>query len=344
MAWTESQIIQMIGQQVLSDQNLSVGLKDDCARIQNFESTPAGSALLISTDSLAEDIHFRRAQIDPCDLGWKSLSTSLSDLASKGARPAGFLLNWCLPPDLPLTWLQDFLQGLNMCAVQFQCPLIGGNTSASAGPIFISVTVLGWAQSPPYRTLGKPGDILAVTGSLGSSALGLSIQEGEWADFSLPLQLKTSVLFRHHHPQARIQEGQWLSQQGVSAMMDLSDGIFRDVVKLAEASDLTFEVNSQQIPNASELQFLVDHNLMTLADAKAFAIFGGEDFELLCAVPEASFARIQREFVKTFDTPFTRIGQLQQKVSMGPSPGVWLQLPKASTRFATLRFAHFSES
>lgn len=348
MGVSENSIIELLHGQVLSNQDLSFSFLDDCARIPE-----AAGTLLVSTDSLAEDVHFRRARISPEDLGWKSLAVNLSDMAAKGATPVGFFLTWNLPTDISETWLRDFLRGLDACARAYACPLLGGDTTGSASSLSIHITILGRALTPAYRMNGQEGDVLAVSGELGASALGLAIQEGELSGNHGILPEEIGLALRaHHRPLPRLAEGRWLCEQGAHAMMDLSDGVFRDTVKLAKASELTFEVDVLSLPVSIVLRDLQQREVLSIDESKAFALLGGEDYELLVALPERQSQRICREFVESFDRPLSVIGRLGKKVTPAeiPCPGgseandlrAWKNLIKVSPRFRTLAFEHFS--
>lgn len=336
MAVSEAKLIEALKSKVWTRPELSLGFRDDCARLP---AAGPGEATLVTTDSLMEDIHFRRAAMTARDLGWKALAVNLSDLASKGARPTGFFLNWSLPNDVDEGWLEEFIEGLGEAARHGDCPLLGGDTTGSPGRIVLTITATGVrAGEIPYRTGARPGDVLVATGTLGLSALGLSVQEDEWEGLRISGQARAQALRKHHRPEPRLREGAWLASRA-RAMMDLSDGIFRDVPRLAAASGLEFEL--RDLPLAAELRALADQDVISLNDARAFALYGGEDYELLAALPAADAERVCREFVEHFGIPLSVLGELRPPKSSATS-FVSLGVRKPSTRFATLSFAHFA--
>lgn len=348
MSTSESRLIGLLRERVLNDGELSREFRDDCAWL----SPPsfADERTIVTTDALIEDVHFRREAIRPRDLGWKTLAVNLSDLASKGARPTGFFLNWCLPQGISEEWAREFADGLNEAAMFGACPLLGGDTTASPGPISLSVTAVGVVRgTPPWRTGGRAGDVLVVTGGLGLSALGLAVQEGEWEGTSLSDQARHHALRRHHRPVPRLAEGRFLARSA-RAMMDLSDGIARDVPRLARASGLAFEARIADLPAAADLMDLRARGVLSAEEERAFAFFGGEDYELLAALPASEAPAIVQEFVDTFGTPLTAVGQLREIESLSRTSKSWTDfanpadLLKASTRFRTLGFAHFGEA
>lgn len=334
MTISEANLIESLKNRVLTEPALGLNFRDDCARLP---ASPPGAERLVTSDSLMEDIHFRRDAISARDLGWKSLAVNLSDLASKGATPTGFFLNWSLPKDLNPDWAAEFIAGLDEAARFGACPLLGGDTTGSPGRIALSITAVGErAGRVPWRFEGRDGDVLVVTGALGLSAMGLSVQEGEWEGLRISGQARGESLRRHHRPEPRLREGAWLASR-VHAMMDLSDGIYHDVPRLAAASGLHFSVRA--VPLAAELRTLED--MIGVNDARAFALYGGEDYELLAAVPADEIAAISQEFVEQFGRPLHILGELTATKSSATSFES-LGLRKPSTRFATLRFAHFA--
>lgn len=332
MTISEAQLIEVLKSRVLTNDALSLGFQDDCARLGTDGPT------LITTDSLIEDIHFRRAAVSARDLGWKTLAVNLSDLASKGASPVGFFLNWSLPKDLREEWINEFAEGLNEAARFGNCPLLGGDTTGSAGPIALAVMIAGTRSGRiPWRTQAQAGDVLVTTGTLGLSALGLSVQEGEWEGLRITTQARAQSLKRHHRPVPRLQEGAWLADFA-HAMMDLSDGLHRDVPRLAKASNLVFQMGTP--PLAAELRALCDDGTITTEEAHAFALYGGEDYELLAALPAADAPRICTEYVKRFGSPLHIVGDLVASKSSASSDGS-LRVEKSFPRFPTLGFGHF---
>jgi thiamine-monophosphate kinase len=166
--------------------------------------------------------------------------------------------------------------GLRECADAYGCPVIGGDVSS--GPsLALAVTVLGRTPQPVLRSTGRPGDLLAVTGPLGGSAVGLALLEGR---VELPDGVAAAPIRRHRRPQPRLAEGRALAGV-VHAMMDVSDGVASDASRIAEASGVTVVVDLDALP--------LDDGVAECAAALrmapgAFAAAGGEDYELLVAI------------------------------------------------------------
>ena len=174
-----------------------LGLRDDAALMR---SAP-GEDLVLTTDALVAGVHFF-ADDPPGAIARKALRVNLSDLAAKGARPLGFLLTLALPSGWREDWLAAFAEGLAADVFAFKCPLIGGDTVATPGPLTLSVTAIGSVAQGrmPRRTGVKPGDRLYVTGTIGDAAIGLKIRQGRGPD--LPQADKAFLLERYLTPAA----------------------------------------------------------------------------------------------------------------------------------------------
>lgn len=337
----ESEIIDRLRKNVWTNPHLSLSFLDDCARI------PEGRGeLVVTVDALVEDVHFRRKLISGFDLAWKTLAVNLSDLNSKGAEPIGFLLTLNLPRDVEVSWFDNFVAGLDACARHYQCPLLGGDTTGSKSGLGLQVTALGRSLRPCWRTGGQPGDVIAITGGVGGSGMGLAIQEGEFVDRRLNHEEKQKCLFAHHRPRPHLEEGRWLSGFA-SAMMDLSDGVYRDVQKLAVASRLLAQIDAAKLPLHECLREATTKGFLSVEEARAFALWGGEDYELLVAVPADQWPGISAEFVKRFNRTLTAVGSLspmgtaEEDYDFSKNHVHWLNMVKSSPRFATLKFEHF---
>lgn len=235
------------------------GLTDDAAVVDG---------LVLTTDTLVEGVHFLPTD-PPADIAWKLVAVSLSDLAAKGARPEGVLLNHPLTDD---AWDRAFLSGLAEVLGAYEVPLIGGDTvSLPAGaPRVLSLTALGADASAPPRSGAQAGDTLYVTGTVGEAGAGLRIARGEPG----PLGLRE----RYRRPTPRLAEGRRLAPI-VHAMADVSDGVLIDAARMAAASGLAVTVDLAMLPLSPDLQkFSGSDRAARLAAATA-----GDDYELLFA-------------------------------------------------------------
>ncbi|AUW59851.1 thiamine-phosphate kinase [Sphingobium sp. SCG-1] len=242
------------------------GLQDDAAVL-----AIGGTRLVLTSDTLVEGVHFLSS--DPADsVGWKLAAVNLSDLASKGARPVGCLMNYALSGDA--RWDAAFLEGLGAALERFGMPLIGGDTVAmpDGAPRSFTLTAIGEATTTvvPSRVGAKAGDILYVTGPVGDSGAGLKLLQARE-------EQPAFLIEAYRRPQPRVAEGQALAAH-VTAMMDISDGLLIDASRLAAASGLAVTIEAIPLSHA----FLALHGRTAQIDAAT----SGDDYELLFAAPE----------------------------------------------------------
>jgi len=237
---------------------------DDCAVL--------AEGRLIATDLLVEGVHFRSAWTEPADIGFKALAVNLSDIAAMGGAPECAVVAVALPSDRA-GLADELLAGVSECAEQYDCPLVGGDTST--GPaLFIAVTVTGRADRAVLRSGAGPGETVFVTGPLGAAAAALDrLEAGEPAPTEATL----------HHPLPRLDEGRAASSAGATAMLDLSDGLAVDVRRIARASSVGIGLDPDAIPVAE-------------GTGLEQAVSGGDDYELCFTAPDpdrvlAAFAR-----------------------------------------------------
>ena len=269
-----------------------LGIGDDCALLQ---PDPAQS-LAVTSDMLVEGRHFF-ANANPEWLGHKALAVNLSDLAAMGAKPVGFTLALALP-NANADWLAQFSQGLFRLAQQWQCPLIGGDTTQ--GPLTICITALGHVPSSTAikRSGAKVGDDIWVSGTLGDARLALGALRNEW---SLNPSGLEAVLPRMHEPEPRIALGMQL--RGVaSSALDVSDGLLGDLRHILKASQVNAEVLIDQLPTSPTLAE------QTQDLRRQCAANGGDDYELCFTAPKNK--RTEIESLSTALLPLTRIGSI----------------------------------
>ena len=279
---------------------LKKGIGDDAAV---FCPRNAAEYWLVTTDMLAENIDFRCEWTIPRQLGRKSISVNLSDLAAMGGRPRFFTVSLGLPSVISRRWIMEFYRGLIERGGTHGALLIGGDLSRSESGIIISITAIGESvgRKVLYRSGGRDGDALYVTGILGRSAAGLRLL------YRGCLQPRTrsqrEALRSHRQPDPRCAVGMWLAQSGmVRCMMDLSDGLSVDLPRMCAASGVGAEIDTARLP------LFTDATAWDL-DPVALALHGGEDFELLFAVPESKTALLEKTY--PHDLPkITRIGKM----------------------------------
>src|SRR5258708_7476233 len=258
------------------------GLNDDAAAI----TPPAGHDLVLKTDGLIEGVHFFAD--DPADsVARKALRVNLSDLAAKGAIPLGFLLAIGLPKGFSEHWLADFARGLGEDADAYQCPLLGGDTDSTPGPISISISAFGTLPTGTMvrRHGAKVGDHVFVTGTIGDAALGLHVRRDAStpAKWKLDDAMRDHLVSRYRLPQPR----NALAEPGrphASAALDVWGGLAADFAKLCGVSGVSADIAVANVP----LSPAAAHALKTAASLIEPVLTGGEDYEILFAAAPAS--------------------------------------------------------
>ncbi len=264
-------------------------LLDDAASIR----PPTGCDLVLTTDALVSGVHF--FPDDPADaIAWKALAVNLSDLAAKGATPLGFLLSLALPKDWTEDWLATFCEGLRQCADASSCPLLGGDTVMTPGPLTLSITAIGTVPEGGIvlRTGARPDDLIFVSGTIGDAALGLRLRleaQSAWA-LELPPAHRAHLLERYLRPQPRLGLAPALLAYANGAM-DVSDGLVGDLVKMAKASGVGVQVDLDRV-NLSDAARAAMH---TSQEFLQVAVTGGDDYEVLCTVPPLSAAAFRAD-------------------------------------------------
>jgi thiamine-monophosphate kinase len=277
----------------------ALGLNDDAA----FITPPPGCDLVLKTDAIIGGVHFF-AEDSAREVARKALRVNLSDLAAKGATPLGYLLSLALPKEIGADWLGAFADGLRADAEQFVCPLFGGDTDRTPGPITISIAMFGSVpQGTMVRRAGaQAGDRVFVSGSIGDAALGLALRQG--ADWKLNAAQRQHLASRYLLPQPRNALAETVRTHASSAM-DVSDGLMGDFTKLCRASSVAAEIAVAQVP-------LSDAAKAVLAAAPAMiepVLTGGDDYEVVCTVPPAKAAGF-RAAAQAANVPVSEIGEI----------------------------------
>lgn len=286
-------IIKRLARLTAASPNVVEGIGDDCAVVR------VGDELLaVTCDMLLQDVHFRVHPERLKEIGWKTATASLSDIAAMGATPLFALVSCAAPSDFEMEHLEEIFAGLNECLGTYGAVLAGGDTTCCESHLVLDLMLAGRIEGRYARRAGaKPGDVIAVTGYPGRSAAGLQAQEQE---LDAP-----RLIAAHTRPNPRVAEGKWLLDH-VHAMIDVSDGVVQDTGHIAESSNLLIDLDALAVPVAPELaEFCKQHG----ADPNALALAGGEDFELAVALPENEAERICADFEAEFHLPLTVIGK-----------------------------------
>ena len=263
-----------------------LGIGDDAAVLP----LPAGR-LLVSQDMLVEGVHFRRDWMPPELIGAKAVAANVSDIAAMGGHPLACVVALALPGSLTAAWLETLLAGLARQAREAGAPVVGGDTVGSPAGLVIDIAILGLALEDPVERRGAaPGDCLVVTGALGGSAAGLAcFQKG--AAWPGAARWEAAALRRHACPPVRVAAGRVLGAYA-HAMTDISDAFVTEVDALVSPMGLGAAVHQEALPLFAEGSD-VARALGQPADRPlAWALFGGEDYELLAAVPPEAWPSV----------------------------------------------------
>lgn len=266
------------------------GLTDDAATI----APPPGHELVVTADALIEGVHFLAD--DPADLiARKALRVNLSDLAAKGAQPLNYLLCLSLPKSVSLEWLRAFAAGLNKDQTEFGLSLLGGDTTATPGPLTIAITAFGSVPLGKMlrRSGARVGDSVFVTGSIGDAGAGLSLLKGTHPDLSI--LDRDFLIGRYRLPTPRLAFGHELIGLA-TASLDVSDGLIADLGHIAETSGVRLDIDAAALP-------VTDSDVVRAATA-------GDDYEIAFTAP-SSAEPAMRAAASRQKLAVTRIGTVE---------------------------------
>jgi thiamine-monophosphate kinase len=304
------------------------GLTDDAAILKSH-----GDDVVVTTDAIVEGVHF--LPDDPPDsIARKALRVNLSDLAAKGAMPAGFVLTLALRA-AEEEWLKPFAHALGWDAIQFGCPLLGGDTVSTPGPLMISITAFGRVASGRmvHRYGAKPDDLVVVTGTIGDAALGLDVLKRGAAAAALANDAKASEMLvgRYRVPQPRTALAKAVRDHAHAAM-DVSDGLAGDLAKLCEASGVTAVIEAASIPLSAAAAALLARGAVRVEAL----VSGGDDYEILCAIPQDGVEAF-RQAAQTAGVAVAVIG----KIVPGSASPTFLNGQGEAIALPRLSYSHF---
>jgi thiamine-monophosphate kinase len=308
------------------------GLCDDAALL----AEKLGHDVIATTDMLLAGVHFFPGD-PPGAIARKALRVNLSDLTAKAAEPLGFLLGLGLPEDWTEAWLAGFANGLGEDAAAYKCPLLGGDTVKSLGATVISITAFGAvpAGSMVMRSGVVAGDRIYVSGTIGDAALGLKLRVHEAQDEGwigkLNAEVAAYLAGRYLLPQPRLALRDALRAHAHAAM-DISDGFAGDLTKMLRLTGITAEVLIADVPLSSAARTA----LRTSPSLAETILTGGDDYEILCAVPSARCA--------SFEAEAAAAGILVTPVAIavaGEDPPVFKDREGTTLTFARPSFRHF---
>lgn len=283
--------------------SVHLGIGDDAAAIE----TSSRKYTLLTTDSLVENIHFDRRFATFFQVGYKAVSVNVSDIAAMGGIPTCFLVSLGLSEQMRSRDIDQLYRGIAKASEEVEIQLVGGNTSASSGPFFVTVTLIGEVLKKKLirRSGAKEGDFLYVTGTLGDAAAGLACLKN-----GLSQKGFGPLIRRQKTPAARWKEGKHLGDGRLpSAMIDISDSLSADLNHLLQQSEVGAQLQRSQIPISTALRRYASQ---TGGDAMDYALNGGEDYELLFSLPEENIPKLER-LIKKGVLQATKIGRITSK-------------------------------
>ena len=285
---------------------LPVGIGDDAAVVQ----PERGALEILTTDAVVEGVHFDRRFSTLGDVGWKALAVNLSDIAAMGGTPRLALLSLGLPETMTASDVHELLDGFFALATEARVALAGGNITRSPGPLFVDVTVSGFARRRHVLTRGggRAGDTLYVTGQVGAAAAGLSWLKRDTTEAEHTKEPLEACAERQRRPEPRVRVGALLGRnRAASACMDLSDGLADGVRQIAAASGLGAVIDGDALPVPPAAREWFQR---CGVDPVAAAAAGGDDYELLFAVPRRARGRLATVLKQSRGVPITRVGEL----------------------------------
>jgi thiamine-monophosphate kinase len=335
----ERALLQYLRSRIPVGPNVVVGVGDDAAAVESAGLT------LVTTDAMVEGVHFRREWAAPRLIGRKALSINLSDIGAMAGISRHAVVSLCLPPEMMVAFVDELYDGLLERAAEANVNLIGGNVSATTGPVVIDITLLGQGERLLRRAGAVPGDLIVVTGTLGAAAAGLRLLRqgarlapdgdlaatGIWTDSSRAAVLK--CLRAQLDPTPPLAMGRALVEGDMAhAGIDVSDGLSSDLRHICEESGVAARIAPDLLP--------LDPAAGGLARAQGgdgfdLALHGGEDYQLLIAVPRERYADVA-DLGQVWNIPITAIGEFLEG-----APQVFIERGGAAEPLAAAAYEHF---
>ena len=283
------------------------GLRDDAALIETEE----GVDLVVTNDPVRAGVHFF-ADDDARDIAWKALAVNVSDLVAKGAEPVGYVMALAFPEPPLASWMDRFALGLKEAQDAFGIQLLGGDTDRSGGPLSVSVTAFGAVPRDGFvpRSGARAGDRVLVSGTLGDSALGLKLRSGGRTP-DVSAAHRAHLVGRYLRPEPRLALIPVLRSYATAAL-DVSDGLVKDLTRLAAAAGAGIEVRYSALPQSEAVRAASVNSPTTVEQA---VLGGGDDYEVLFAVTGEDLADVLAE-AEVAGVPVTEIGILRPEAGV----------------------------
>lgn len=293
------------------NETVVVGLGDDAAAVR----VSPNRLLLLTADVLVERVHFNRSIHSFWQIGWRALAANVSDIAAMGGIARHALVSICLPETVSVEEVDELYDGIRAVADEYDFQIIGGDTVSSPRDLVVSISLSGEVEEKDLVTRGgaREGDLICVTGDLGASQAGFSMLQrsvSSHKDENVPPSgfEWSEVRDRHLRPRPRLREGRVLAQGGVAhAMIDVSDGLAGDVGHIARESGVGVEILEEKIPIGAQTSRVAKHLEESSLD---YALYGGEDFELLFTLSAADAGRAAEKVLEATGTAVSVIGRI----------------------------------
>ena len=293
------------------DQRVVTGIGDDAAAVR----VSPHELLLLTTDVLVERVHFDGNIQSFWQIGWRAMVANVSDIAAMGGLPRYALVSICLPDTMSVEAVEEVYDGMEAVAEEHHFQIIGGDTVSSPQDLVVSICLSGEVLEENLITRGgaQVGDLICITGELGGSQAGLAmlqlVTSSKKSGVSpLPEDEWSAVRDRHLKPRPRLREARLLVQGGlVHAMIDVSDGLAGEVGHIAQESGVGAEILEEKIPIGAETRRVARHLGLSALD---FALYGGEDFELVFTIPPGDAHRVAERIRRETGTPISVIGKV----------------------------------
>jgi thiamine-monophosphate kinase len=308
---SEDELVRAIRKVLSGDApGVAIGIGDDAAVVD------AGRHhTILTTDMLVEGVHFELVSASAHDIGHKALTVNVSDIAAMGGSPRFGLVSIGIPLDVETSWVIELYGGIREAAGEYGMAVIGGDTNR-AGKVVLSVTVVGTVarDRAVTRSGASPGDRLVVTGSLGAAAGGLRLAQAEPHEVreALASDWGRRLVQAHLRPVARVGEGETLASAGATAMIDISDGLALDLSRLCAESGVGATVTLTDVPVAEGLEDLAK-TFDGKVDPLDLALHGGEDYELLAALPPDAVDGAAEKLAERYGTGLSVVGTVTQE-------------------------------
>ncbi len=296
-------------------QGVIQGIGDDCAAVR----PNAGYELLVTCDSLVEGRHYLSKHITPFDLGRRAMALNISDIGSMGGLPLYAMVSMGLKQDIPVAYVEAVYRGFISELSPFGASIIGGNFALSGDTVFLDITLIGQVQKKTMllRSTAKPGDIILVTGYPGQAAAGIDLLLKTQASKNLH---RHPLVRAYNTPCHRAREGHAIALSGyATAMIDISDGLAGDLIRLCHESDVGAILIQENLPISTDLQSVAHQQDRSPHD---LVLADSDDYELIITCPSGYVDRIKKIVSELGTTTATAIGKITDA-----SEGIHLLLP-----------------